>query len=324
MIVEDFIYGNYDVREKVLLDVMESRPLQRLKGIAQAGASKYVLPHRCSNRYEHSVGVMLLLRHLGATVEEQLAGLMHDIPHTAFSHVVDYVFENEEQDFHEHFHERIVMGSEIPSLLKAHGISVDYVLDESNFPLLERKIPDLCADRVDYALRDGASGLGYVERSRTLFNGLAVHDNEIVFTGGSGALDFARYFLQSDYEMWASPAEVGIFHIMAKAIKRGLDESVISEDDLFLDDSGLYSKLKNSGSAEVERWLGLLTPNLNIVEADDGCDFRSSAKVRYVDPKFIEGGEILRASEAYPRLKEEIRRHNEKISRGFCLKIKRE
>ena len=37
---------------------------------------------------------MLLIKKLGGSVEEQIAGLLHDVSHTAFSHVIDYVFDN--------------------------------------------------------------------------------------------------------------------------------------------------------------------------------------------------------------------------------------
>lgn len=44
-------------------------------------------------RYEHSVGAMLLVRRAGGSVEAQAAGLLHDVAHTALSHVADNVFE---------------------------------------------------------------------------------------------------------------------------------------------------------------------------------------------------------------------------------------
>jgi len=154
MIINDRIYGSIEITEPVLIELINSKPLQRLKGINQAGASKYVLPEKILTRYEHSVGVMVLLRKLGASLEEQIAGLMHDIPHTAFSHVIDFVFQDENHEFHEKFHASIIKNSEIPAILKKHGFSLKRLLDEHNFKLLERKIPGLCADRIDYTLRD--------------------------------------------------------------------------------------------------------------------------------------------------------------------------
>ena len=100
------------------------------------------------------MGVMLLLHKLGASVEEQVAGLLHDVPHTAFSHVIDFVFRTEKHNFHELHHERVIMGSEIQGILDKHGFDVKRILDEHKFPLLEKDLPDLCADRVDYTLRD--------------------------------------------------------------------------------------------------------------------------------------------------------------------------
>ncbi len=98
---------------------------------------------------------MFLLKKYDASLEEQIAGLLHDVPHTAFSHVVDFVFgTGKHQGYHERFMKQVIYDSEIPSILEEHGIDVEEVLDESNFKLLERGVPDLCADRIDYFLRD--------------------------------------------------------------------------------------------------------------------------------------------------------------------------
>ncbi len=67
----------------------------------QAGPSAFAFPFKTVTRYEHSLGVYLLLRRLGAGPREQVAGLLHDVSHTAFSHAVDFVFSSEEQDHHE-------------------------------------------------------------------------------------------------------------------------------------------------------------------------------------------------------------------------------
>lgn len=48
--------------------------------------------------YDHSMGVFVILRARGAPLEEQIAGLLHDVSHTAFSHVGDWVYGKENQD----------------------------------------------------------------------------------------------------------------------------------------------------------------------------------------------------------------------------------
>ncbi len=89
MIINDAIYGKYKINEPVLVELIKSRPMQRLKKIAQLGIPDRFYHIRGFSRFEHSLGVMLLLRKLNASLEEQAAGLLHDVSHTAFSHVVD-------------------------------------------------------------------------------------------------------------------------------------------------------------------------------------------------------------------------------------------
>jgi len=76
MEIKDRVYGKIDINEPVLLTLLKSKPLIRLQGINQAGASQYAIPNKIVSRYEHSVGVMLLLKILGASTEEQIAGLL--------------------------------------------------------------------------------------------------------------------------------------------------------------------------------------------------------------------------------------------------------
>ena len=75
MEINDCVYGKCEITEPVLVELIHSKPLQRLKGIMQSGARVYIFSNRDVTRYEHCVGVMLLLRKLGASIEEQIAGL---------------------------------------------------------------------------------------------------------------------------------------------------------------------------------------------------------------------------------------------------------
>ena len=91
MNIKDKVYGNKTVNDPVLIELINSRSVQRLKGLNQ-----YKIPDTYYRRdkqnyswYEHSVGVMLLLKKLDADVEQQIAGLLHGVSHYTFSHLAD-------------------------------------------------------------------------------------------------------------------------------------------------------------------------------------------------------------------------------------------
>ncbi|NMC87308.1 MAG: HD domain-containing protein, partial [Candidatus Moranbacteria bacterium] len=139
----DKIYGQVKITEAVLLDLINSPELQRLKDIDQAGYYEPFYPESKHNRFDHSVGVCLLLKKFGASVEEQVAGLIHDVSHSAFSHAVDYVLSKgseKEQNHQDNYFEEYVLSSNIPEILEKYGFDVGYILDETHFPLLETQL----------------------------------------------------------------------------------------------------------------------------------------------------------------------------------------
>lgn len=320
MQIDDRIYGPTDIHQPVLIELINSKPLQRLKGINQAGASKFAIPGKTVTRYEHSVGVMILLKKLNATVEEQIAGLLHDTPHTAFSHVIDFVFNDKNHEFHERFHEKIIMHSQIPKILKNHKLDVHRILDEHNFPLLERPLPDLCADRVDYFLRDMVASDGFSEKINKYISSLIVKDNEIMLSDAATAKRFALDYLKMDKEKWSAPIEVALFQILADAIRMALDKNILEEDDIFRDDDYVYDKLKDSGDKDILQKLEMLNPNLKILDNPNDYDFHSINKLRYINPKFTEDGCVRRADE-FKDFAVQIDEHKKGIKRGNYVKV---
>ena len=156
VLINDRVYGSIEIKEPVLIELINSKPLQRLKKIEQFGVPSawYCFPG--FSRFEHSVGVLILLKKLNASLKEQIAGLLHDVSHTAFSHVADWVFGStiENEDLQDLIHKKILIQSEIPKILEKYSFKISEVSKIEDFGLLERSIPDLCADRVDYALRE--------------------------------------------------------------------------------------------------------------------------------------------------------------------------
>ena len=327
VIISDLVYGEIEVTELVLIELMASAPLQRLKGVDQHGAKRFITPeHQKVNRYDHCVGVMLLLKKLGASVEEQIAGLLHDVPHTAFSHVIDWVFttKNNAQDFHEKFFEKIVMNSEIPKILEKYSFDVHRVINESLFGLLERNAPDLCADRLDYTFRDYIAFTGGDDgRVGRFLSHLVVHGGEIAFDSSEVALEFANHYIWMDAEMWSDFRTVASFHFLAAALKIGLDTKVLSFDDLFLTDDIVMQKLRDSKNEEILENLSHLVPELQVKSvAKSEADINSIAKLRFVDPKvLLLDGSLKRVSELYSAFLEEIEVHRKRIAGGVHLKV---
>ncbi len=59
---QDRVYGRATIEDREILDLIECATFQRLKGVRQAGPSALAFPFKDVTRYEHSLGVFLLLR----------------------------------------------------------------------------------------------------------------------------------------------------------------------------------------------------------------------------------------------------------------------
>src|SRR5258708_6310808 len=123
MIYHDPIYGRETIDEPVLLDLLDSAALGRLRGVLQHGVTALLEITKPITRYEHSVGVMLLVRRVGGRLTEQVAALLHDVSHTAFSHVIDHVFHDQgTQSYHEQKKEWWTAQTDVPAVLARHDL----------------------------------------------------------------------------------------------------------------------------------------------------------------------------------------------------------
>lgn len=314
MLASDPIYGDFDLTEPVLLELLHSKPLQRLKGISQYGLPPEMYHHQGFSRYDHCLGVMLLLRKLNASLDEQIAGLLHDVSHTAFSHVVDWVVGNQvQEDFQDTVHEKIISNSEIPSILQKHGFDVTAIIDIKRYSLLEQPSPNLCADRVDYALRE------YLDWANPVIvpwcvQSLQAYKGKMIFSNQKAASQFARTFLQCQTEHWGDAETVVRYHLLAKALRMGLDEKILAPDDLFQDDAFVIEKLQQSAHPQIMSLLRTLRGKILYTITDNNPDIVTHKKFRYVDPEFLGNETLLRLSsvdKSYAELLEHHRKLNE-------------
>ncbi len=290
MIIKDEIYGEVEVRDSILLELMDSDSLKRLKGISQYGVPNQYYFKKNFNRFDHSIGVMLLLKILGAPLEEQVAGLLHDVSVTSFSHIADWVLSeghSGKEDYHDSIHDTFVRKTDIPDILKKHKFSTERILDDKNFPLLENNLPDICADRVDYALRE----IFYTynpELIKEFLPTLTVDKNTIVFCKLSAASLFANKFLDLQITHWGSKEAVKRYFFFSNALKRGIKLNILSPDDFWKSEREILHIIEASKDQQIKEILKALS-NDNMKKIGE----RVYKKFRYIDP-FVDTSQGLK------------------------------
>jgi HD superfamily phosphohydrolase len=291
---DDELYGRVEITEPVLLDLITSEAMRRTKGISQHGITALLGITPPFSRFDHSLGAMLLVRRLGASVKEQIAALLHDISHTAFSHVIDFVFDDHgSQSYHEEKKEEIVAKSDIPGILEQHGIDWREVMDEDKFSLLEQSSPALCADRLDYFLRD-LEFLQLATRSeiRASLEFLRVVDQQIAIADADAARWLAYTFIETDRTSWSSFREVGLYQLTAEAIKAAERHRFIEEADLWGSDEALWRKLQSANHPEIASLVKLISPGTRFIWSEEQAVFRVATKVRSIDPPVTIGSSV--------------------------------
>ena len=304
MKVKDRVYGEVEISEPVLLEVINCPTLQRLKDIDQAGYSEPYFPGTRHSRFEHSVGVCSLLKKYGAPIEEQIAGLIHDVSHSAFSHCIDYVLNVGSEKEHNHqdnVFDDYVKRSEIPAILKKYKFNLDYILDDKNFPLEERDLPDLCADRIDYSLRT-ARVFGEIETANYFLNNLTAENEKWVFKNFESAKKYAELFLKLNTNYYAGLASAVTFRTVGDYLRYALSKEYISEADLYTTDKTVLSKIEQHHKYDDR--LKLLSDRMNnkigFRNNPDNFDSEVFCKSRVVDPLCRHRQKIKRVSEIDP------------------------
>ena len=241
--LDDFLYGKMEFPE-VFATLLETNALKRLAGVHQSGAIFLVNPDLCHSRLEHAIGVAMLIKKLGGSVLEQIAGLLHDVSHTAFSHVGDYVFDYKEEDYHEKVFAEIICKSEIPDVLIKYGYNVNEIL-YGTFDILEQPMPFLCADRLDYTLRDGVHG-GVISRQRAkqFLDAVILSDGKIAVNQNTEADWINEAFEKLINDVFKLPVHLYANGKMAELIKLFLNKGLLNESDMFKTDTLLLNKIR--------------------------------------------------------------------------------
>jgi uncharacterized protein len=317
MLIKDKVYGDEKINEDILIELINSGTLQRLKGVSQQGLPQNYYHRPVFSRFDHSVGALILLRRLGADIEEQIAGLLHDISHTAFSHVVDWVLgDPTKEDYQDNNHMSIVENSNIPTILEKYGFDYKKIANIESYSLLEKSAPSLCADRFDYTIRE-LKDLREDELVELCVNNLINLNGQMVFKTKESAELFANAYLKLQKEHWAGNEARARYYILADALKKAIESGIITKEDLMKTDQFIINILENSKNNEILEKIDMLKNGFEIKEDNEGIELKK--KFRYIDPEVLTEEGIINLTKISLEYKDALEK--EKANKDSFVKI---
>ncbi len=169
-IFRDPVHGDICLSAE-LVRILDTREMQRLRGIKQLGTASLVYPGAVHTRFEHSLGTCALAARLmdilddcGASIDQETrisvsaAALIHDVGHIPFGHTI----EDERRLFSRHDSperlDSLLCASQLGDELSRQGLTRkvrDILLNKAPVPWHSEIISGtFCADLLDYLARD--------------------------------------------------------------------------------------------------------------------------------------------------------------------------
>ncbi|TPX34810.1 hypothetical protein SmJEL517_g02531 [Synchytrium microbalum] len=323
----DRVYGTVKIPGHIQKLVNNSLALCRLSKVYQAGTG-VLLNHfghdddqRPVDRLEHSIGVALLVERLGGDDHQQV-GFDFDVRSM------------DEDSWHEINVEEFVNKTDLPTFFTQDELSS--LLHLSHHTLVEQPTPLMCADRIDYFLRDvialrvDCHQIGLTDdTSRSIWVGrfiksltVAANDDGVtimVTTDRDLANEAAILFMKLNDDVYISAQSVGVYHLTAKLLHRALDLEILCEDDFdSRGDEEVWRMVEEGVARDVEMsqlWEILHSAKteykLCLGNASEEGRWKSlasdvSLRMRYVDPSVLVDGRIQPASALNGDLKQRL------------------
>lgn len=319
-------YGPLAIEDPLAVDLILSPSFQRLKGINQYGVVKYVTPTEEYNRFDHSLGVYYLLKKAGVSREEQIAGLLHDVSHTVFSHVGDYVFKDQYpgDSYQDDIHLWYLKECGIDAILRAHGIdaeTVDHKRDD--FHALDKPLPYLCADRIDYNLQGGLlRGLLSRDEFDQITDDLEFAEGNWNLKSIQSATLLGKCSLVMTTTLWGAAWEALSYRFAASALRRSFDTQLVTFEEFhFSTDDLVWDKLLKSNDPIIS---SLIKKIRNIhhefsLTSPGKEDLLLKLKFRGLDPLVHTGDGLKALTSLSPSYLEEYTQAKKCMENGWCI-----
>ncbi len=315
--IEDKIYGKFKV-PSIINSLIISNPIQRLKKIHQGGGAYLV--NKCWNtkRYDHSIGVLYLSQKLGGSLDENIKSLIHDVSHTAFSHVIDYVIGNEYEDYHDSIFENIIKKTEINSILRDANIDIDSII-KNKFFILDSDLPDLSVDRIDYTLRDLYNqNLISKEKVLNFLEELQIFNGSICIKSESAALWFLDLYYKEVLDFFMHPLNIYANYKLTELLDKAMKFNIITFKDFQTTDQDIIDKIEKSKNKNLISILNEINPKVQLIEDNEEYNINIKFKPRILDPYLIIEGKKIRLTS----VNKKAEKLNEKALKSFEKEMK--
>lgn len=298
----------------LLQDAALTPPMRRLTGVGMNCGCEYTnFPfHRnCApySRFDHSVGVGLIVWHFTHDPTQAMSGLLHDIATPVFAHVIDFLHgdhmhqESTESATGQFIEQSALLGD----VLARYGLSTEAVSDYHHYPIADNDSPKLSTDRLEYTLGNGVNyGFISAEQAANLYQDLTIGTNEfsepeLAFSHADDALSFAKLSLQCS-KVYVSDEDRYAMQMLAELLKDAIDGSVLQECDLYRQERDLIKKLETSPYAA--RWFEFRGYQKTIrknTPGEIGAWRKISAKKRCIDPLVNNYGRVTKLFPDYQK-----------------------
>jgi HD superfamily phosphohydrolase len=317
-------YGSCQIKDKALEEVISSEAFDRLKQMHQYGIVHYNLSFEPYSRYDHCLGVYMILDTYAPNYLEKVSGLLHDASHTAFSHFGDYFFKSHGEDAwqdlnHNAFLEKIGLAK----LLNSHNFKLDEIYHKNKeFSALDQPLPELCADRIDYNLQ-GAYRLGLLTKQETqeLFNDLRFENGIWSLSNVVLTEKMAKAGIYMMETIWSSSINHVSNHVLCDLMDYAVQHNLITLDEVCLKpDESVMKKLQSTEDAYIKKGLQLISVIPNLVK--EGHDFQIPYKCRAINPSMrLEDGSLKKLTELSLSYETAFKEAQDKANKGFNFSL---
>ena len=293
---------------------LSAKERQRLKGVNRHCGREYTsfpmfkdLSHY--SRFNHSVGVSLLLSRFTTDPKIILSGLFHDIATPAFAHVIDFLLgDHLKQEATESKTEHFINNSPIIQTgLQNLGLSTKDVSNYHLYPLADNDSPRLSADRLEYTLSNTLNfGLGSKDDILKILNDLVILKSEDNLVERGFRTENTAY-LRSELslkcgEIYTMDEDRYGREYLAHVIKKAINNRVLSFDDLYTSEDRVIQKLMDNPSTKNSFISFTSLSKVTRCKEGNPFSYKINAKKRFIDPLIQNKG---RASFVFPDLKKE-------------------